>query len=161
MQQISSKTTFFYKRVFPVLWFGFVTVFLVVGLTTAAKTDRVAIVPFLIVPLAMAAVGFVVCKTLLFDLVDEVWDAGDALIVRNRGQEERIALSDIMNVSYSPLINPPRVTLSSRRPTVFGQKISFIIPRRGLMQVMQMMSGNNPVVDDLIQRIDAARLRAR
>ena len=53
------------------------------------------------------------------DLVDEVWDDGNALLVKNRGQEQRIALADIKNVNYSPFVNPPRVTLSLRRPTAF------------------------------------------
>jgi hypothetical protein len=48
-----------------------------------------------------------------------------------------------------------------RRPTAFGEKISFRLPRRGLARVMQVMSGSTPAVDDLIRRIDAARMRAR
>ena len=54
------------------------------------------------------------------DLVDEVWDASDALVVRNKGEEARIRLSDIINVSYSPVGSPPRVTLSLRTPGRFG-----------------------------------------
>ena len=34
----------------------------------------------------------------LFDLVDEVLDAGDALIVRNGDREERILFADIVDV---------------------------------------------------------------
>ena len=62
--------------------------------------------------------------------VDEVCDDGDALVVKNRGQEQRIALADIKNVNYSPFVSPPRVTLSLRRPTVFGDQISFCAPVR-------------------------------
>ena len=65
--------------------------------------------------MAMIGFGYFIMKKLVFDLVDEVWDDGDALVVKNRGQEERIALADIKNVSYSPFVNPPRVTLSLRR----------------------------------------------
>ena len=155
MQRISSGSTFFYKRLFPLLWVGFLAIFLAVGLGGVAKIGLSSFLPFIVVPLFMTAVGYLVFKNLIFDLVDEVWDAGDALIVRNKGQEDRIALSEIINVSYSPLVNPPRVTLSLRRPGVFGDKVSFCVPKR----VWQWSS--NPLVDKLIRRIDAARLRAR
>ena len=49
----------------------------------------------------MMGFGYFVMKKLVFDLVDEVWDDGEALLIKNRGQEERVALRDIKNVSYS------------------------------------------------------------
>ncbi len=58
--------------------------------------------PFLIVPPIMIIFGFFIMKKLVFDLVDEVWEDGDSLLVKNRGREEHIALHDIKNVSYSP-----------------------------------------------------------
>jgi hypothetical protein len=39
-------------------------------------------------------------KKLIFDLVDEVWDDGRALIVKNDDREERIPFADIKNVNY-------------------------------------------------------------
>jgi hypothetical protein len=90
-------------------------------------------------------------KKLIFDLVDEVWDDGNSLLVKNRGQEQRIPLSDIRNVSYSPYMNPPRITLSLRRPTVFGDQITFSAPLRFVP------FATSPVIDDLINRIDTAR----
>ena len=51
-------------------------------------------------------------------------------VVRSGGQEERIALSDIKNVNYSPYMSPPQVTLSVRRHTVFGETIAFLAPVR-------------------------------
>jgi hypothetical protein len=99
----------------------------------------------------MIAVGFFVMKKLVFDLVDEVWDDGGSLLIKNRGEEERVALSDIKNVSYSPLINPPRVTLSLRRPTVFGDEITFNAPMRF------MPFSASPIIKELIDRIDLAR----
>ena len=79
--------------------------------------------PFaVIVPLAMIGFGYFLMQKLVFDLVDEVRDDGDALVVKNRGQEQRVAFADIKNVNYSPFVNPPRVTLSLRRPTVFGEQ---------------------------------------
>ena len=102
-------------------------------------------------PAIMAVFGVFLMKKLVFDLVDEVWDDGDSLVVKNGGQEQRIALSDIKNVSYSPFVNPPRVTLSLRRPTVFGDQISFGAPIRFVP------FSNSPIIDDLIDRSDRAR----
>ena len=47
----------------------------------------------------MLVLGYFMFRRLVFDLVDEVWDDGNALVVRNGSQEERIALTDIKNVS--------------------------------------------------------------
>jgi len=124
MRRISSYWTFFYKRVFPVLWFGFLVVFVGIGVVSGQG-------PFVvIVPIAMIGFGYFIMHKLVFDLVDEVCDDGDALVVKNRGQEQRIALADIKNVNYSPFVSPPRVTVSLRRPTVFGEKITFCAPVR-------------------------------
>ena len=150
MRRISSKTTFLHKRIFPVFWFGLLAVFVAVALIAGPRDQWQSLI-FLIVPIFMAVFGYVIMKRLVFDLVDEVWDDGSALIVRNKGQDDRIALSNIMNVSYSPLINPPRVTLTLRQPSNFGTEISFSAP------VRFMPFTKSPVVEDLILRVDAAR----
>jgi hypothetical protein len=145
MRRISSDWTFFYKRVFPALWFGFLAVFVGIGVVNGQG-------PFVvIVPIAMIGFGYSIMQKLVFDLVDEVCDDGDALVVKNRGQEQRIALADIKNVNYSPFVSPPRVTLSLRRPTVFGEQITFCAPVR-LVPFSQ-----SPVIADLIERVDHAR----
>jgi hypothetical protein len=150
MPLISSKMTFFHKRVFPVIWFGFL-LFVVVRLFSASGDSPASIMPFLTVPVLMAIFGYWVMKKLLFGLADEVLDAGDALMVRSGEQEERISLSDIKNVSYSRYMNPPQVTLSLRRQTVFGDTIVFCAP----LTVVPFRS--SPVIDDLINRADSAR----
>jgi len=155
MRRISSRTTFFNKRVFPAIWFGFLALFIAIPLFFGTQGKSALSFPFLIVPLIMAVFGFFFMKKLVFDLVDEVWDNGDSLLVKNGGQEQRIALSDIKNVSYSPYINPPRVTLSLRHPSVFGDRITFGAPIRFVP------FSTSPVIDDLIDRIDAARERHR
>lgn len=116
MRRISSKTTFLHKRIFPVFWFGLLAIFVAVALI-AGPGDPSQLPIFLIVPIFMGGFGYFIMKKLVFDLVDEVWDDGTSLLIRNRGQEDRVRLSDIMNVSYSPLINPPRVTLMLRKPS--------------------------------------------
>ena len=39
----------------------------------------------------MIGFGYFVMKKLVFDLVDEVWEDGDSLVVKNRGQEGHIS----------------------------------------------------------------------
>jgi len=152
MRRISSRMTFAYKWLFPILWFGILLVVLVFGGLVVMRGGHFqAESMFFIVPIAMLGFGYWLMRKLVFDLVDEVLDTGDALIVRNRGREERVALANITNVSYSPFINPPRVTLSLRQPSLFGTKVTFCAP------VRFMPFTTSPVVDELIERIDAAR----
>ncbi len=153
MRRISSRTTFVYKRIFPLLFFGIVSLFIAFVIVGGLRSGQNPPLPVLIVPVLAAAFIYFVMKRLIFDLVDEVLDAGDALIVRNRGQEDRIALSDITNVNYTPLVSPPRVTLSLRRASVFGAEVTFCAPTRFVP------FSSSPVINELIQRIDAARQR--
>ena len=160
MQRLSSRMTFFYKRVFPVIWFGFLALFMAVPLFRSEVRGSVSgsSLGFLLVPVAMAIFGYFLMRKLVFDLVDEVLDAGDALVIRNGDREERVALSDIINVSYAQLTNPPRVTLSLRNPTQFGDRVTFCAPVR--LSPLAAFSPN-PIIDELIQRVDAARQRGR
>jgi hypothetical protein len=153
MPLISSKITFFYKRIFPIVWFGILAVFFLVGLSKGLAADPISNLPFLIVPLVMAIFGYQIMKRMTFNLVDQVFDLGDALLVRSGGQEERIALADIKNVNFFPYMSPPQVTLALRRPSVFGDTIAFCAPAR----IMPLSP--SPMIEKLIDRIDAARRR--
>jgi hypothetical protein len=154
LQRISSRMTFVHKRVFPVIWFGFLGVFVLVGLCSQGGPRSPG--PFLfVVPVLLAAFGFVVMKRLIFDLIDEVWDAGSALVVKAKGYEVRVELSQIINISYSSFTNPPRVTLSLRQSTPLGRELSFIPPTQFLPFV------RSPEIEDLIRRVDEARMTVR
>jgi hypothetical protein len=72
------------------------------------------------------------------------------VLIKNHGREERVALHDIKNVSYSTIINPPRVTLSVRQPTIFGDQIAFVAP------VRFVPFSTSPIINDLIERVDRA-----
>jgi hypothetical protein len=106
-------------------------------------------------PIVMMVFGYFIMTKFVFDLVDQVWDDGDVLVVKNRDQTERIALADIKNVNYAAFINPPRVTLSLRRPSVFGDKVTFCAPLRFVP------FSTSPIIDELIERVDSARQRQR
>jgi hypothetical protein len=137
------------KRLFPVLWFGFLAFFVVMAfLTGISGPDRI---PFLLMPVLMAVFGFFLMKVLIFDLVDEVWDAGDYLLIRNKGEEARVRLDEIVNVSYSGFSSPKRATLRIRKAGRFGNEVTFVPVSKG------WPFARNQMIDELIDRIDAAR----
>ena len=150
MKKISSGGTVFHKRVFPVIWFGFLAVFLVVSFRGPLQQGEWM---FLAAPIFMGVVGFVLMKKLVWDLVDEVHDCGDYLLIRRGDEQERVPLSNIMNVSASTNTNPPRITLRLLKPGKFGAEIAFTPQVRFSLNPF----AKNPIVDELIVRVDKAR----
>ena len=149
MRLVSSKMTFFYKRVLPIMWLFGIVLFVIASGSTSYEIEA-SIITLLIV--AMLILVFVFWFR-VSNFADEVLDMGNALVVRSGGQEERIELSDINDIKYSPYIfmHLPRVKLSLRRHTVLGDKIAFCPP------VSMVPFCESPVIYDLIDRVDAAR----
>jgi len=152
-RRISSRQTFFLKRIFPVLWFGVVVLSLAAGLA-GARAGKAVPAPVFIVPLLLFVVGYAVIRRLVHDLADEVFDEGDALRVRFGSDEERIALADIINVGYTQFVNPPRITLTLRQPGRFGREVSFSPPQSFFAPFVR-----NRLASELIERVEAARRR--
>ena len=150
MKRISSECTFFYKRIFPTLWFGFLAVSVVVVLF-GKITGNAPLLLFLLTPLLMALLGYFIMKQLIFDLVDEVYDNGDSLTVKNKGQEDLIRFINIVNVSYSTAVNPARITLSLKEPSKFGKEITFSPPMGSLP------FKKHPLATELIERINSTK----
>lgn len=155
-KRISSRNTFFVKRVFPLLWFGGLTLFLATALSAGLHARAKPALVFFVVPFLMFGLGFWLMRRLVFDLADAVYDDGDALRVRFRGEEERIPLANIINISYSGLTNPPRATLTLRQPGMFGKEVTFSPVQKIFGPLLRT---TNPIVSDLIERADAARRR--
>jgi hypothetical protein len=156
-KRISSRNTFFLKRLFPPLWFGFLGLFVLGALAGAPHGTRATPLALILVgPVIMMVLGYALLRRLVFDLADEVYDEGQALRVRRGSQEEHIALENIMNISYAGLTNPPRVTLTLRQPGPLGREITFS-PIQQLFG--PLLRTSNPIVTDLIERVDAARRR--
>jgi hypothetical protein len=154
--RISSGATRFYKRSFPILWFGVVLVVLAIGFTVGyTKGIALRVMPvFFILPCVFTLVGLLM-RRLFRDLVDEVYDAHDHLTVVNNGEQIQVPLTNIMNVSASTLTNPPRVTLRLVNPGRFGDEVSFIPVRTSILNPL----ARNKIIDDLIVRVDRARAR--
>ena len=58
-------------------------------------------------------------------LVDEVYDCGDFLLIRHRGEEERVGFPNIMEMKSWTRMFPPVVTFQLMNPGKFGLIVSF------------------------------------
>lgn len=148
MKQISSDLTPLNKKILPALWFGVLGALSLYILKLYFEHPDIGYWVFF--PLVMIAGSYVLFKFLVLDNLDEVYDAGDCLIVKNKGREDRISLADIRYISYSVMVNPPRVTLSLGKESIFGTELYFQ-PRWGYT------SYKNGEINDLIHRVKAAR----
>ena len=153
MKRISSGLTLVQKKVFPVAWFGLWGIGLVAGIVSGEYRENALVI---IGPAAAMALGYLLFRTLIWDLADEVLDGGQFLLVRQGGQEERVQLSNIMNVSVSTMTNPVRITLRLVTPGRFGREITFMPPFGSSWRRPFAM---NPVAEDLMIRANAARTR--
>jgi len=154
-KRISSRNTFFQKKVLPYLLFGVIAIGVAAPLLATRGSANAPPWPVFMAPLAVAIIIYVVLRKMVFDLADEVWDEGDALRVRFGEDEERIPLGEIINVSYAGITNPPRITLTLRTAGRFGREVTFS-PQQGFLSPLFRP---NPLVADLIERVDAARRR--
>ena len=96
--------------------------------------------------LGMAAFGYFLMRWLVFPLADEVLIEDDEIIVKNRGQEDRFPITNIMNVEASLFVNPERVVLMLKEPCGFGREIVFSPPTRWLH------FSRHPIAEELIRR---------
>jgi hypothetical protein len=144
MRLLSSSA--FCRRVYPVLWFGMLGLVMLGALVGGIPRSRM--IEFWLSFFALAAFVYYRVKSQIWSLVDEVWDAGDSLIVRNRGQEVRIDLLDIRCVDYSHGRGSAMVKIQLREPCVFGSTLKFNAYASFLPW------GTPPIVKELRQRID-------
>jgi hypothetical protein len=86
-------------------------------------------------------------------LVDEVYDCGDHLLIRNEGEEFVLPLSTVINVSSSLASNPARITLMLLPGHPRGEMLAFSPPLRFTFNPCAV----HPVAKDLMLRVDAAR----
>jgi hypothetical protein len=123
MRKISSSSTVFYKKVFPIFWFG-VCGFVSVIAVLAVFQNREPI--FIVLPpIALAVFGYILMRALIFDLVDEVYLDGDEIIITNGGEVDQFAVTNILNVNASVMTNPERITLTLKKPCRFGSEVTF------------------------------------
>ena len=145
MKKISGNTTYF-KKIFPIFWFGFLAFFLVSGILTGIESPM-----FIIVPFVMSVMGYFLFKKLVWDLADEVYDKGDELLFRKGNKEQRVKLKDIINIDYSHMNSPERVVVHVRTSGKIGNELAFSLP------VRFNPFSKSPLVRELIERVDQAK----
>lgn len=136
-----------HKIVFPLVWFGALAAF-----ATGFLADPVANKNMLMVLVGMAVLGYVVVRHAVWDLVDEVYDADDHLLVRHNGQELRIDLTNIRNITFYRM-RPPRMTLHLIIPGPLGAKVAFSPIKMRMINPFV----KHPLLDDLEIRVRRAR----
>jgi len=144
---ISSSPALF-RIAFPIGWFGIVGLNLVSMFATGAYRRAPELIAILVV---LMVVG-IVLTTRLWKFADEVRNDGDALLVTKGGIQERIPLAAIVEVKVASALSRRQVTLRLAQPGRLGGVISFI-PFRPTVNPY----AGNPIVEDLIARVDAAR----
>jgi hypothetical protein len=144
MGRISSRQTLWHKKIVPTLIFGMTAAFCVL-LGRDVANGRLPVAIF-VVPVIVVGPFYLLLRWLVFRLMDEVWIDGDDLIVRNRGEEARVPIASITNVSGSFLVNPEHVRLTLSPPSIFGGTIRFMPPMRFLRL------GLPPVAQELADR---------
>ena len=153
MKKISSSSTFYFKRVFPVAWFGLIMIF---GIIMFFVVDNKEIIPIILMSITvLTLLEFFIIKNVLNDLADEVFDYGDYLIVKMDNFEKVIYLKDITNVGFSIALNPPKIALRVRGG-VFGKNEVCFIPRKNETFCLNLLQ-KNAVVEDLIERVISVR----
>jgi hypothetical protein len=153
MKRISSGQTFFVKKVLP---FFLVAIALAPVGIIYAETGTLQ--PGTLAPAVAIAIFLAfLYPRLVWGLADEVYDGGDYLLVKRGSVEDRIQLSDVMNVSVTTMVNPPRITLRLARPSKFGTEVAFSPTRHPTLNPF----ARNPVAENLIERADAARVKRK
>ena len=157
MRRLSSSSTVFYKRVFPLLWFTVVAFSGAMMWLVPTRAGQPVWPQFLPLPF-MLIVGFLVYRKLIANLLDEVWLDGDNLLLKNRREQLRVALRDVININVSRMFNPRRITVMLRTNSRFGRDLSFIpASPRGLFSAFKP----DPIATELIERVDSLRGASR
>lgn len=153
MRRLSSKATFLYKHLLPVLALGLLAILWLFGLLVPLRQGEPRL-PLILIPPVLGGLVYLACRRVLFGLLDEVWLDGDTLLLKNRRRQARVALAEVMNVEAPVMINPRRISLMLRNGSAFGREVSFVpAGRRAFRGAWQ----RHPLASELIERVDAAR----
>lgn len=150
MRKISSGMTWYQKRMYPVVTVIVLGTWIAAAVRMSAPEVKLALA---VMTAVGAVVSFITFRKRIWTLMDEVHDGRDFLLLRNRGDDERIPLSDVQNVSAASTRGVAPITLRLTRPSKFGTEITFV----PAMEFTLNPFAKNPILEDLIVRVDAAR----
>jgi hypothetical protein len=148
MKLISKKGMAFYYKVSPYIFLGFgIFAIFFIASTADNLSDVIPVIIFFLV-------AIFVLKLFVKDFVEEVYDCGDFLLIKNRNTEEKIPFKNMKNVTHrfqrgGELL----ITLHLLYPGQFGSRITFISTTAGVSR--------NPfktplIVEELMQRVRTA-----
>ncbi len=138
MKELSSPLTFFYKFVFPLLWFG--------GFGFGGR--KVIFSPESYDARWLQYVGLWLGITIFMYFttgdVKKVYLDGKKLIVSNFFSTDQIDISQVSAVDGTTFLSPKLVWFTLKEPSSFGKKIAFL-PRHRMSSGL----GKHPLVHDL------------
>ncbi|MCL2297588.1 MAG: hypothetical protein FWC38_01915 [Proteobacteria bacterium] len=165
MRVISSRLPLlFYKYiVLPLMWLLFIVLFAMFGSIMQDEKGLWLLMATLLLTVAMSAVYLWRVPHIIKPFADKVQDAGDALIVRKSGNQERIPLANIASIEARLLIFPRGnntyylITLCA--PCSLGSEIAFFPINDGsrFLDGTPWQSRHKSIYDDLAERISQAR----
>lgn len=152
MKRLSSDMTFYYKKGFPAICLGIVALVMIDSakevMTGTGKTST------LFWPCVVGLMGYGFFRAFAFDLADDVLDDGQHLLVRQGARSERIALTDIAEVTESAFFRQPRrLTLRLVKSRTLGREVTFV--PAGDFSLLPL--SHSAIFVDLSQRVAAAR----
>ncbi len=101
---------------FLIFWFEFLAFLVLASFLSMRERGDYAYM-FFVIPILMPAFGYLLMKQFVFDLVDEVWDRGDHLVVKNRGLERKIRLDANQHARLKTQKAPPYLRQSCAQST--------------------------------------------
>jgi len=153
VKQISSSMTRFQKGVVPVM----VMAGVFSGVLALVLSKPIEQTWWALTMATLFSIAFgVAYRFRIWPLADEVFDCGDHLLVRRRGEEQRIRLEDIAEVDLRRSgKSQHRMVLSLRREGPFGATVVFLAPKHFSFNPF----AKDPLEEDLHSRVEAARRR--
>jgi hypothetical protein len=142
--KLSSDRTVFFKRLFPLAWYGICAVALYAQMRSYDGDGRTLM--FAVIPLVCAIIGYFVFRTFFAPLLDELYDEGDFLRIIIVEEETHVSVRDIVGVKYHKIFNPKVVELTMQ-PGHKPEVLKFL-PRQSYFSIEPV-----PEVVDLMERI--------
>ena len=144
-----TKKSPYFKYVLPSVFFGLLVIFAV----AFWNSDQLRLVGIVFI-VVFAVFVFALFKSFVWDLVEEVYDRGDALVFRKGELEQEVLIEDITNLDYSPNA-PPSATVWTKTEGPLGSVITFRLP------ATWNPSSTPKQITDLQERIYQARRRTK
>ncbi|RBW67188.1 hypothetical protein DS893_00310 [Vibrionales bacterium C3R12] len=151
MKKISGAT-FIYKKLFPTLVIGFLSIWIAVYAISGGIELKNTFVLLLFVGVVIFT--FVFFRKTVWDLVDEVFDCGDCLIYRLDGIETKVMLDEITHIACAHAHSPERAKVFAC--TREGKTFHFVFCLKA--RIILSRRDQNPVILELVERIDQVKI---